>query len=360
MTSSRPTTAANIRVVGQSYIPTLDGWRALAILPLLIAHYAPFISFLPRRMAGIGGQGVAVFFAISGFLICTLLLRERDLTGHIDLVGFYMRRAFRILPVAWVFLLVLAALRRTIHVADTNTDFLSAAFFLRNYIGDSSGSTQHYWSLAVEEHFYMILPVFLAIAGGRRTLKLCIVVSVSVCGWRLLHQLYPLWDTNMTIYRTDFRIDNLFDGALLAILLHEDKVRTRLQHFGPWMIYGIAIAGLCASRFIHSLALSRSFVALCLPILLVPGILFPTTIAARVLEVHWIRWVGRISYSLYIWQALFTGNQLHLLWGKHFWPLNMAAMLATSVASYYLMERPLIRLGHRLRDSVNRGRSDLE
>jgi peptidoglycan/LPS O-acetylase OafA/YrhL len=78
------------------------------------------------------------------------------------------------------------------------------------------------------------------------------------------------------------------------------------------------------------------------------------------LEFHWLRWFGRASYSIYIWQGLFTSNEGHLLWGERFWVLNLFAMLGTSVASYYLLERPLIRWGHRIRKAANQGRPDLQ
>jgi peptidoglycan/LPS O-acetylase OafA/YrhL len=344
----------------KGYIPTLDGWRAIAILPVLLAHYAPFVPFLPRRLIGIGGAGVSIFFGISGLLICTLLLRERDVTGQINLKSFYIRRCFRILPVAWLFLLVVAAFQHVAGFSVTTTELWASALFLRNYIGSNGGPTAHYWSLAIEEHFYLILPAFLAIYGRRRTRDLCIAVAVAVCAWRWFNTIHPVGPQQLAFFRTDLRLDALFDGALAAILLHDDRVRSILRKVGPWILLAVAVVGIFGSTLVPSRALSRSMVALAIPILLAAGILFPTALFARILELRWLRWVGRLSYSVYIWQGLFTGNQTHLLWGERFWIINLFAMLGTCVASYYLLERPLIRWGHRLHRLATHGRPDLQ
>jgi peptidoglycan/LPS O-acetylase OafA/YrhL len=344
----------------KGYIPTLDGWRAVAILPVLIAHYTPFISFMPQRLNRIGGAGVSIFFGISGLLICTLLLRERDLTGRIDLKGFYLRRCFRILPVAWLYLITIAVVRHFADLETNNTELWASALFLRNYIGSNGGPTVHYWSLAIEEHFYLILPVFLAIYGSRRTRDLCIGVAVAVCGWRWFNAIHPIGNQVMHFYRTDLRFDALFDGALAAILLHDERIRSALHRAGPWKLYAVAGVAFLGSLLIPSPTLNRSLVALSIPLVLLTGVLFPKILLARALEAHWLRWIGRVSYSIYIWQGLFTSNELHLLWGRRFWALNLLAMFGTAVASYYLLERPLIRWGHRLRRSANQGRSDLQ
>jgi peptidoglycan/LPS O-acetylase OafA/YrhL len=345
---------------GKGYIPTLDGWRAIAILPVLIAHYTPFVSLVPQRLAGIGGVGVSIFFAISGLLICTLLLQERDVTGRIDLKGFYFRRCFRILPVAWLFLFVVMIFRHVVNLAATNSELWASALFLRNYIGSTGNTTAHYWSLAIEEHFYLILPAFLAIYGSRRTRYLCLFVAVSICAWRWFNSIHPIGNQELIFYRTDLRLDALFDGALVAILLHNEKIRSIFRKAGPWIMWTIGPVGLIVARVVPSMTLSRSLEAISIPFLLVAGILFPETLLARVLEFHWLRWIGRVSYSIYIWQGLFTSNEGHLLWGERFLALNLLALLGTAVVSYYLLERPLIRWGHRIRKAANQGRSDLQ
>ena len=332
----------------KGYIPTLDGWRAIAILFVLLSHYGPFLPGSTRAVERVGGYGVSIFFGISGLLIGTLLLREQEVWGRIDLRGFYLRRCLRILPVAWVFLVVVALLRGPAGVVASTKDLWSAAFFLRNYVGAESGATQHFWSLAIEEHFYLILPMFLAVYGWRRTRMFCLVVAFGVLGWRGYVMAHASGDPMLTFFRTDLRIDALFDGVLAAIALRRERMRAWMLRAGPWGLLAIGMAGLVCSKLVGVETLSRSLVAAGIPLVLLAGVLFPGAIFARALEAAWLRWVGRISYSLYIWQGLFTGNMTNMLGGRRFLVVNVIALLGTSIASYYLLEQPIIRWGRRL------------
>jgi len=342
------------------YIPTLDGWRALAIVLVLLGHYAPPLGFFPRVLGGVGGIGVTVFFGISGLLIGTLLLRERELTGRIDFKGFYLRRCFRILPVAWVFLLVVAVARQLTPLPTNDRDLWSAGLFLRNYVGADTGTAQHFWSLAVEEHFYMILPLLMACFGVRSLRGVCLGVAAGTLVWRLANTAHPIWTGPADLFRTDYRIDALFDGVLAAIALRQPWSRRFLEALRPAPLYGVALAGIGISRLVSSVNVSRSLVAASIPLLLLGGVLFPATPLARVLELRWMRFGGRISYSLYIWQGLYTNNGLGLLGPERMWVLNVAALLGTALMSYFLLERPLIRVGHRLSRPASRGRPELD
>src|SRR5258708_25275484 len=143
------------------YLPTLNGWRALAIFGVLICHAASVLwgvngTHPDDRLYGLtryGALGVDVFFGISGFLICTRLLQEEERTGRISLRNFYIRRAFRILPPYLLYLVVLAAIAGIGLITLHAMDFVSCLLFFRNYVA-GSWYTGHFWSLAVEEHFY--------------------------------------------------------------------------------------------------------------------------------------------------------------------------------------------------------------
>ncbi len=137
-------------------IPCLDGFRCLAILLVIVCHSLPDCN-----PPWLGKLGVDIFFGLSGFLITALLLNERAQTGRIDLAAFYKRRAFRILPPALVFLAAVGIGG----LFKTRLELAATLLFFRNYLPIQHGSyaTGHLWSLAVEEHFYMLWPGLLVL-----------------------------------------------------------------------------------------------------------------------------------------------------------------------------------------------------
>src|SRR5262249_8893736 len=116
----------------------------------------PYPSYEALKVIQVGHRGVDVFFAVSGFLICSRLIREREKSGRTDLKAFYVRRAFRILPPFLVYLGVIAVLAAAGLIAVEGREFVASLLFVRNYIGPETGHgwyTGHLWSLSVEEHY---------------------------------------------------------------------------------------------------------------------------------------------------------------------------------------------------------------
>jgi peptidoglycan/LPS O-acetylase OafA/YrhL len=159
-----------------TYIPTLDGSRALSIA-LVIMHHTqvrcelPFLGALLRAVNHFGEIGVELFFGISGLLICSRLLDEETTHGQISIKSFYVRRFFRILPAAFFYLLVVAILALFRFIPLRAIDWFGALFFFRNYVMlfeylhhsplGLHWYTGHFWSLSMEEHFYLVLPAIL-------------------------------------------------------------------------------------------------------------------------------------------------------------------------------------------------------
>jgi peptidoglycan/LPS O-acetylase OafA/YrhL len=147
-------------------IPSLDGLRALSIFLVLALHslqrleVTTPVSFL---WAGIfnGGTGVFIFFVISGYLITSLLLREHEKRGSISLRGFYFRRAMRILPPLYVYVGVLLLLGLVDRLPVFRLDIVSALFFFHDYALSRMWPLEHFWSLSIEEQFYLIWPLLL-------------------------------------------------------------------------------------------------------------------------------------------------------------------------------------------------------
>src|SRR5260370_12733312 len=153
------------------WIPVRDGWRGVAIALVLVHHvvrgfYATEDAY-SQSATRYGAFGVDIFFGLSGLLITKLLLEEWHGAGAFQLPQFYIRRVFRILPPYLVFLAVVTAFGWW----STKLEFTSSLFFFRNYLPHRLAGpyTGHLWSLAVEEHFYLIWPGLLALSGALRS-----------------------------------------------------------------------------------------------------------------------------------------------------------------------------------------------
>jgi peptidoglycan/LPS O-acetylase OafA/YrhL len=342
----------------RGYIPTLDGWRTVAIILVIFAHagvhHAGWMS--TRWLAVHGEIGVDIFFAISGILICTRLLAEETRNGTLSLRNFYIRRLFRIQPAALVYLLTLLGVSVLWRPIVRPREWLSSLLMFRNYtslIGPHSDFfTAHFWSLAVEEHFYLLLPGFLLLAPRRvRILLLGCVAGLVIANRALQYHLRP---GGILYHHTDIRLDALVIPALIAIMLHEG-------HFGSWIV-------VIAKRLWGAFAIVLILVTIWIPSnsfwhatafsLLMPFVILGTVLAPenshlfRVLESSPLRLVGRVSYSLYLWQMLFftSGSYRNVpQFGRlDAWPFNVLAVTIAALASYYLVEKPFIRMGHRL------------
>jgi peptidoglycan/LPS O-acetylase OafA/YrhL len=211
-----------------SVIPSLDGLRAVSILIVFAAHagVAPLIP---------GGFGVTVFFFLSGFLITTLLIREHHMHGSISIRGFYLRRLVRLGPPLLI-TLAFAALLATLGLAAGDLApeaILSHIFFFSNYLtvlvpeaGNNVVGLDILWSLAVEEHFYLVYPwVFMLLMAGAIGLRSFLVVLAAVLLWRAVN-VFVIGTNEWDIYiRTDTRIDSLLYGCVLALLVERGQAR---------------------------------------------------------------------------------------------------------------------------------------
>ena len=352
---------------GPGYMPTLDGWRAVAALTVLGSHICSSNPALPqpvREFASIAGwNAVSLFFGISGLLITSRLLEEQDVRGKISLRGFYLRRACRIIPAAWLYLAVVAALAWLGFIATSSQGLFSAGLFYRNYLYRASDwYTGHFWSLAIEEHFYLTWPGMLVVLGKRRAAWAAGFLCLAIFVWRLLDGFdagimsrfdSPQW------YRTDGRLDALLFPSLLAILLQRAEfvhhLRARLTPKWWLRLAGVAALTIAAPEFppiLRSCLLSLQ--AALIPVLIAGVMLNPGCRLGRALESSALRWTGRISYSLYLWQQLILSRlAVAVLW-------RLIACTGCAAASFYFVERPFVRLGHRLAPPATPGRLDLD
>jgi peptidoglycan/LPS O-acetylase OafA/YrhL len=358
----------------EHYLPTLDGWRAVAIGLVMWGHALPSVRQLygPRVAARFsllwdgGITGVQIFFGISGLLICTRLLDAYHAAdGRLSLKTFYIRRAHRILPPAIVTLLVLALLGLFGVITIAPRDLIVTACLGANYARGLSGYVAHFWSLAMEEHFYLLFPPLLALAGVRRTMWIAAILAVAVAAWRQLdgtmgltiEHLPPVWQ------RTDGACDGLLWGCVAAILFHRAAAPEWFRRRLTPIVFIAMLGAFVAATIVRPESVGMRLALTTLRALLVAPMLLatlchPRSLAGRALELRPMRWVGRMSYSLYLWQQLFlahSGTWTPLLAWAQRWPINLACAFAAAGASYYLIERPFIREGYRATSGQKQG-----
>jgi peptidoglycan/LPS O-acetylase OafA/YrhL len=358
----------------KGYIPTLDGWRAVAIIAVMASHAghsysAPLgrDSFFDRIASGT--HGVNLFFAISGLLITSRLLEEWDTAGHVSLKRFYIRRAFRILPPALLYLACVALLGAIGLLPVVREEFVAAILFFRNYLPAILGPngagffTSHYWSLGVEEHFYLFWPALLLLAGRKRSLPVAIVVAVLVAVWRHIEawREIMLYNAIQPTYfaRSDTRIDSIMWGVVAALALSRPEVRALVEKYLSTIVM-LAVVALYGAIVYRYGTRPTFWEAMIVPVIIVGTVLRPRSVLGRVLENPVMRWIGRLSYSLYLWEFFFVyypGVPITLgVWQT--FPVNLIAAVMCAAASYYLVERPLVRLGHRLAPAMPRDAMD--
>jgi len=347
-----------------TYIPTLDGWRALSIT-LVVLHHSQIQSSIPilgpllQFLAHVGEVGVELFFAISGLLICSRLLDEESRGGQISVKGFYLRRVFRILPAAIFYLLVIAILA-VLHVIPVSLmDWFASLFFFRNYVMlfeylnhsplPLHWYTGHFWSLSMEEHFYLVLPaVLVAFKRTRRWVLAGMAISVALWRMVLVHVVHRDYEFN---FRTDTHVDALLIPAMIALTLYPlTRNQTARRYIPAWSFPVFLVTELLLLTI--RVPCFFTLQAIVLPLLILSTALHPNTAQGRILETKPLRWIGWISYSLYLWQQLFFGVNfagsppgLALLRKP---PINLLALLVCATFSYYVIEKPFIRLGHKL------------
>jgi peptidoglycan/LPS O-acetylase OafA/YrhL len=320
--------------MSQRAIPSLDGVRAICITLVILSHLVHWKRISLEVLGSYGTLGVFVFFVLSGFLITKLLLAEQERTATIGLRDFYLRRAFRILPAALVFLAVVVPLywrqMTWVHIA-------AAVFYFANMDFTRPWIFGHLWSLSIEEQFYLLWPFALKKWYRHRTL----MAVGAFCATPLFRTaLYAFHVHNPLIASLPVFSSQLAIGCLLAILA------PRLPKVPGWLAFAMVAAvalipwfpGSSPARTLFSLFLLTPLLHLAVAGLILHVIQVPY----RALNWPPVRWLGRISYSLYLWQELFCSNR-----ALHAGYFLVLPSLACACLSYYLVEQPMLRLRDR-------------
>jgi len=296
-------------------------------------------------VAGLGILGVKVFFVISGYLITGILLKELTQTGDIDLPKFYFRRALRLFPAAWLFITVAAFLHQLGFLPLGRYEILFAYGYAENYYESRSFSIGHLWTLAIEEQFYLLWPVVLKLLGSVRSRTFLIAVLCTAPFFRLMSTVAPP-AFNFLMYS-----DILATGCLVAVLEKELTADPRYRRLlASRFMALLPLLALVLNYYPRSTKLSwlvgETIGNVSIAISVHWCILNSRTAVGRFLNRGFMVWVGVLSYSLYLWQQLFT--RFGVKSGVSAFPINILLMFLVALASYHFVEKPFLRLRGRL------------
>jgi peptidoglycan/LPS O-acetylase OafA/YrhL len=343
------------------YQPALDGLRGVAILGVMIYHanvpYRPYLSG--------GFIGVDIFFVLSGFLITSLLIEEFDSTGRIQLKNFYARRALRLLPALIVLLIVFCiaslALLPSDRARSNLIDAAIALFYVSNwarafaihppdYIG-------HTWSLAIEEQFYILWPLLL-LTLLRITRNRKFIAHVA-CGIAITAQIWRIFLSvnGASIERIynglDTRADALMIGCTLGIALASGLIQPQKINALKWLTPLTLIALGAFAWLSHwndfAMAYYGFIVVAVLAAILVLDLMTASSVWLKnLLSQRWLVWIGSISYGVYLWHYVVDRVMSEMGFrGATVLTFGTLITFAIASASYYAIEKPILRLKKR-------------
>lgn len=349
------------------YVPALDGLRAISIA-MVVGHHSPLQnSFFFDQ----GGSGVDVFFVLSGYLISSLILDEREETGTISLRDFYIRRFLRIVPVFWVFAFVLS-------IAGTEgPGFLPWVLTYTSNVGLAfgymalQGGAPLTWSLSMEEQFYVAWPPLVRRFDARALQRGVVVFIAATTAWRLVLVERGIFNFPELYCRPDARMDMILWGCLAALVEREEwfqALRPRILEARRLLLLLLLVAGAASYRMAEIDPTYMGRVGFLLHGVLTAAVILwvracPVSRVTVLLGSWPLVWVGKLSYSIYLWHLAVAHFVLTPLFGRVApllpaatpswarWALAVVAWIAAVVAggllSYLVIEKPFLRLKSR-------------
>ncbi len=364
-TSAKP---AITPAAGFSYLPFLDGLRAISILLVMGFHQlGPITYFFGDQFSG--WAGVDLFFIISGFLISSILLKEQDRDGTFSMKNFYVRRWLRICPAYYVFLTAMFVFMLS-QGRHEYSAFAVAGLYLSNIdlafgwgLMPPITGLAHTWSLSVEEQFYLLWPAAMKISKGK-AFALCVSLIVLVYFWRLF--LITQGCSWMRISSgLDTKLDSLMFGVLAAMLWRKPNVSSYLKNLfsqnGTQAL--VALAVLVSLHFLGHPSVDEKeaqlfFWGIKMPLtlismttLLLSLVSNTNTRLVKFLSTKPMVFIGRLSYSLYLWHIIVNFPQFHNFYGHVFHNkkyvvefAKYATCFSLAAFSYYCVEQPFLKL----------------
>jgi peptidoglycan/LPS O-acetylase OafA/YrhL len=398
-TSTRPSSAtaagsveggAGLGAASEQHLPGLDGVRGVAIL-LVMLHNLTVDAPAPGRAMQLlratttaGWVGVTLFFALSGFLITSILLRTRAAPHYLR--NFFARRVLRIFPLYYASLIVMLVL--VPHLAPAPRWFTDQMghqvwfwTYLSNWViplGKGIATLDHYWSLAVEEQFYLVWPFVVRALAPRRLARLCVMLSLLSLASRIVVRAFGFVDPVANYYWTSARVDALALGALAAVMLQDPAGAALLARRGRALAIGAAVAVALLAAVTRGLprhgawtdTFGHGVLSLAAAILVVQVARAErggaASLARGFFRSAFLRWLGRYSYGIYVVHGILDQIMPRLLPGLlprswvepednlHFLALALTYFMgvagvscAVAFASYHLLEKRFLALKDR-------------
>ncbi len=374
---SEDTTTAGLDAKTLKHIPALDGLRGLAVLAVVLYHFAP-------ELVPAGFLGVDVFLVLSGFLITSLALEEVDRTTSMSASGFFARRARRLLPAAIATIVVVVIVARILDHGSVDSSLRGHAIASLTYIANwwsiaqqnsyqaafgTESPLNHFWSLAVEEQFYLMFPIALigTVALLRRRIGVhrlahvaligAVVGAIASCALMWILRT-PGSDPSRVYLGTDTRSQALFVGIAIACIVRLRPVKS-LRAVTRTTLTTAALVALAALVGIASTADFRSdwlytggflFIAIATGIVVL-ALNGHDSFFTKALSFRWLRTLGLVSYGLYLWhwpiKVFVTGERLHLSDDQtgriELFVIRVALTAGATALSWYLIEQPFRR-----------------
>ena len=356
------------------YLPSIDSLRALAVLAVIIYHVD--VNYLPG-----GFLGVDLFFVLSGYLISSLIIKEYRKTGSINLYNFYLRRARRLLPAVYFMItvgIILMVMFNEVLLKKSHLDAIFGYIYSSNWwyifhkldYFDSFGSQspfKHLWSLAIEEQFYMIFPLLFLLINSKKKGKdgtyklsksfLYIVLGLIFVSLITHILLFDINNISRIYFGTDTRAFSLLVGVVGAILYPMDKLNTKItpqENIVYSVVSLISITTLITimiytSEYNTWLYRGGFLLVAILGIIIIISSGKQHTVMAKLLSFKPVVFIGKISYSLYLWHfpILVLTTPVSEIGNPNIFYVILRVILTFIVAiiSYVFVETPIRKLG---------------
>lgn len=333
-------------------IPSLDGFRAISIILVVFSHCRLLKGF-PEYLFDFARQcdvGVTVFFVISGYLITSLLIQEHRNTGKINIKSFFIRRAFRILPVFFLYICFILSVSNSLTLGISTSNFLYALTFTANFDPAPTWYLGHFWTLSIEEQFYLLWPAMFLFFNKNIKFTVILLIASSCIIRVIVYKFHP--EANFVLYGFFVKSDAIMIGALTALLnlksnsfFIKQSTKNYLFQIVALFLIIFFIYGSAHGRFgIIALPFGNTIISISIMYLLLSYSEPKENYLYKVLNSKLFIHIGVLSYSIYIWQQFFIFHNIPFF---NKLPYNLLTIYLVSYVSYNFWEKPFLKIKDR-------------